>query len=147
VSHGPIPPVRKWLVCGNRQFKKDRWVLAYGGVHAHGREVGRTGYVRVRAHFMAEADLAKLKLFLRSRKAEFENERDAREIEGFFAGEFPWQKRIPYAQPESVRFPVGRRKVAIPRTPLIVLSLGERKIRIGGEGGAGLARRNGVRIH
>ena len=35
-------------------------VLAHGSVYAHGREVGRTGYIRVRAHFLAEADLAKL---------------------------------------------------------------------------------------
>lgn len=133
VNLGPIPPVRKWLVCTNRRSPKDQWVLGHSGVYAHGREVGRTGYVRVRAHLVAEADLTKLKRFLRSREAEFENERDTREIAGFFAGEFPWHRRIPRAEPESIRVPAGRRKVAIPRTPLMIISLGEREFRIGGE--------------
>lgn len=133
VSKGPIPPVRQWFVCKNRTLPKDQWVLAHGGVYGHGTEVGRTGYVRIRGHFLPEADLAKLKRFLRSRKTIFENERDTQQIEGFFAGEFPWHGRIPYVEPESVRLPVGRRKVARPRTPLVILSFGGKEVRIGGE--------------
>jgi hypothetical protein len=133
VNNGPIPSVRKWLVCRNLRFLKDQWVLAHGGVYVHSREAGRTGYLRVRAHFLAEGDLAKLKRFLRSREAHFEDEPDTQEIEGFFAGEFLWHRRIPYTEPESVRVPVGRHKVAIPQVRLAILSLGEKELRIGGE--------------
>jgi phosphoribosylcarboxyaminoimidazole (NCAIR) mutase len=133
VSHGPIPSVKGWLICSNSRFPKDEWLLAHGSVYGHGREVGRTGYLRVRAHFVAEADLAKLKRLLESGKTEFGYERNAQEVTGFFAGEFPWHERIPYAEPESAQVPAGRRKVAIPRTPLIIISLGRKKLRLGGE--------------
>lgn len=133
VNKGPIPSVRKWFVCSNRRFPKHRSVLVHGGIYAHGREVGRTGSVRIRAHFLSEMDLAKLKRFLRSRKAEFGYERDRQDVEGFFAGEFPWHAKVAYAVPEEIRLPLGRRKVAIPQTPLMILSLGDKEIRIGGE--------------
>ncbi len=133
VNNGPIPSVRKWFVCSNRRFPKHRWVLGHGGIYAHGHEVGRTGHVRIRAHFVSERDLGKLKRFLRSRKAEFGHERSTQDIEGFFAGEFPWHEKVAYAFPEEIRLPSGRRKVAIPQTPLIILSLGKKEIRIGGE--------------
>ncbi len=133
VSDGPIPPVRSWFVCKNRRIPKDEWVLAHGGVYGHDQVVGRTGYLRIRAHFIAKVDLAKLKRFLRTRKAEFENERDAQDVEGFFAGEFPWHSRIPYAGAERVRLRAGRRKVATGRIPLMIFSLGEKEFRIAGE--------------
>jgi hypothetical protein len=133
VRDGPIPSVSKWFVCRNRDCPKDQWLLAHGGLYGHGREVGRTGYLRVRAHFVAEADLTKLKRFLKSGRAEFGHERDTQEIEGFFAGEFPWHRGIPCAGSESIRIPTGRRKVKIPRMPLIIFSLAEKEIRIGGE--------------
>jgi hypothetical protein len=125
--------MKNWLVCRSRGNRKNQWLLAHGDVYGHGREVGRTGHLRVRAHFVAQADLAKLNRFLKSRKAEFGHERDMQEIAGFFAGEFPWHTRIPCARTESVRVPAGRRKIKIPRMRLMILSLGEKNIRIGGE--------------
>lgn len=132
VNSGPIPPVGKQLISKNGRFPNDRWIVAHGGAYAFGREIGRTGYVRVRAHFLKEADLGKLKRFLRSKKVEFHLERDTQEIDGFFAGEFPWEARIPYAEPESIRLPAGKRKVRIPAMPEIVLSFGGTEIRLGG---------------
>jgi hypothetical protein len=132
VNDGPIPSVNKWLVCRNRDYTKDRWFLAHGGVYGHDQEIGRTGFLRVRAYFVAEGDLAKLKRFLKSRRAEFGLERDTQEIEGFFAGEYPWHRCISYPEPETVRLSVGRRRVASPRMPAIVLSIAGKVIRIGG---------------
>jgi phosphoribosylcarboxyaminoimidazole (NCAIR) mutase len=137
VNKGPIPPVSRCFVRTNRAFPNDRWLLAHGGRYEHGSEVGRTGHVRVRAHFVAEGDLAKLKRFVKSRRAEFGYERDMQEIAGFFAGEFPWHRKIPYAETESVRVPMTRRKIKRPPISLRVISLGEEEIRIGDEKGPG----------
>jgi hypothetical protein len=130
VTDGPILSVNKWLVCRNRNYSKDRWLLAQGGVYSHDSEVGRTGYLSVNAYFLAQADLARLKRFLKSKRAEFGLERNTQEIGGFFAGECPWHGSLPYAGPESVRLSVGRRKVAIPRMRVLVLSMGGKEFRI-----------------
>ena len=121
VSRGPIPNLRDWLVCSGGRFRKARWVLAHAGVYADSREVARTGYVRVRAYFVAEADLPKLRRFLESGGAGLGDDHDAQELTGVFAGEFPWLRGIPGARAESVRLPVGRRRVRIPQFSLMTL--------------------------
>ena len=133
VNDGPIPSVSKWFVCRDRHNPKNQWLLAHGGRYKHGREVERTGHLRVRALFVAEADLARLKRFLKSKRKDFGLERDTQEIAGFFAGEFPWHRGIPYAETESARVPTGRRRIKSPRMPIIVISLGKEEIQIGGE--------------
>jgi hypothetical protein len=131
VKKGPIPKFSKYFLNQHPGGKKWLWLLAHAGHFRHSKEIGRTGFVRIRAFFVSSADLAKLRRILRSRDVQFDTGRDMQSISGFFAGESCWRDDVPYATAESIRRVVGKRRIRMPAFGPIVIQLGEKTIRMG----------------
>jgi hypothetical protein len=130
VTKGPVPAFSRYFLQQTLGSENGPWIMAHTGHFRHGKEVRRTGFVRIRAFFVRSADLTKLRKLLQSSDVEFEMARNTQEISGFFAGEFSWRNDIPYAFAESIRRVVRKQKISLP-TFTFVVQMGEKTTRVG----------------
>lgn len=134
VKKGPSPLLSGYFLHAAFSGEKGPWILAHAGHFRHSKEVRRTGFARIRAFFLRDADLPRLMRILRSKDAEFETVRDTQSISGFFAGEVYWRGDIPYASAESIRRVIDKRKVQLPGIMALIIEMGEETKRVGQSG-------------
>jgi hypothetical protein len=130
VNKGPVPAFSRYFFQQTLSGENGPWIMAHIGHFRHGKEIRRTGFVRIRAFFVRSADLTKLKKLLRSSNVEFEIARDTQDVSGFFGGESSWRNDIPYAFAESIRHVIGKQKISQP-TFTFAVQMGDKTIRVG----------------
>jgi hypothetical protein len=130
VKKGPIPLFSRYFINTAFGGAKGHWILAHAGHFRHSNEVGRTGFVRIRAFFLRNADVPRLRRILQSTNVEFETVRDTQDLSGFFAGEMWWRDDIPYASAERIRRIIGKHKIPLPAFPRFEIKSGEETIHV-----------------